>query len=97
MPEWLLAKALAANGGDKPKPDWKRFAEEPIAEGKRHDQLRSLAGLLFYRLYRERHLAAQLIIAFNERRCQPPLPEDELERIVDHAAAREIQRRRISA
>jgi putative DNA primase/helicase len=94
MPAWLLDKALAANGSDKPKPDWKRFAVEPVLEGKRHDSLTSLAGLLFYRLWREPHLAAQLLIAFNERRCQPPLPEEELGRIIDHAAARELQRRR---
>jgi putative DNA primase/helicase len=90
-PEWLLAKAAVT---DKPKVDWKRFAEAPVLEGERHKAIRSLAGLLFYRLSREPHLAAQLLIAFNDRRCQPPLPEDELARIIDHAAAREIQRRR---
>jgi hypothetical protein len=94
MPEWLLAAALAANGGDKPKIDWKRFALEDVAEGKRHAALRTLAGLLFYRLFREPHLAAQLLVAFNGTRCKPPLPDDELERIIDHAAAREIQKRR---
>jgi putative DNA primase/helicase len=97
MPEWLLDKALAANGADKPKSDWKQFASEPIVEGKRHDKLRSLAGLLFYRLSREPHLAAQLLISFNQTQCEPPLPDEELAGIIDHACAREIQRRRPTA
>jgi putative DNA primase/helicase len=94
MPNWLLEKALAANGDTKPKGDCKRFADEPIAEGKRHDKLRSLAGLLFFRLSREPHLAARLLISFNQTQCDPPLPDEELARIIDHACAREIARRR---
>jgi putative DNA primase/helicase len=91
MPDWLLA--LTANG-EQPRRDWKQFALEPVPEGKRHAELRSLAGLLLYRLSREPHLAAQLLVAFNQTRCTPPLPEDELARIIDHAAQREIARRR---
>jgi putative DNA primase/helicase len=91
MPGWLLDKALAG-AGDKPKADWKRFADEPVPEGRRHKAIRSLAGLLFYRLRREPHLAAQLLAAFNERRCQPPLPDEEIKRIIDHAATRELNR-----
>jgi Bifunctional DNA primase/polymerase, N-terminal/Primase C terminal 1 (PriCT-1) len=94
MPQWLVDQAVAPETGNKPKVDWKAFLGTPIAEGKRHDSLKSLAGLLFYRLAREPHIAAELLIAFNRHRCTPPLDEDELLRIIDHAAAREIQRRR---
>jgi putative DNA primase/helicase len=90
MPEWLLAKAST----EKPKVDWRRFADEPVPEGQRHKAIRSLAGLLFYRLYREPDLAARLLVTFNQGRCQPPLPDEEIERIIDHAAGREAARRR---
>jgi putative DNA primase/helicase len=94
MPAWLIDMAGAASRGGRQDIDWKQFAATPIAEGKRHDSLKRLAGLLFYRLSREPHLAAQLILDFNQQHCTPPLDEEELLRIIDWAAAREIQRRK---
>jgi putative DNA primase/helicase len=94
LPQWLLDKAAAPETGDREKINWKAFVAQPIVEGSRHHRLVSLAALLFFRLAREPHLAAQLLLAFNQTHCSPPLEEAELLRIIDHAAAREILKRR---
>jgi hypothetical protein len=94
MPPWLIETIATPNSGDMPKKDWKAFVATPIVDGTRHNALKSLAGLLFYRLARETHLAAELLIAFNQTRCNPPLQETELLGIIDWAAVRETQRRR---
>jgi putative DNA primase/helicase len=93
MPAWLVEKAAAP---ENPKIDWKGFVGEPVPEGKRHDSLTRLAGLLFYRLAREPHVAARLLIAFNATCCSPPLEDDEIKRIIEHAASREIAKRRLA-
>jgi len=58
---------------------------ECIPEGKRHDILVSLAGTMRRRGMSERAIAAALL-AENEDRCDPPLPEREVESIATSVA-----------
>ena len=92
-PQWIIDRATARNQDDKPKVNWKAFAAAPFSEGDRHNAITRLAGLLFFRMWREPHLAAQLLLAFNESRCTPPLEASEVIAIIDWAAAREVERR----
>jgi hypothetical protein len=53
---------------------------QPVPEGRRHDHLVSLAGRLRASGLSPESIEAALFIE-NERRCDPPLPEDEVRRI----------------
>ena len=93
-PKWVILRAQASERRAAGQIDWRAFASEAFLDGSRHNALTRLAGLLFYRLSREPHLAAQLLISFNQTRYNPPIPDDELVKIIDWAASRELYRRR---
>jgi hypothetical protein len=71
-------------------PDTPRRAdpvEEIIPEGMRHNVLLSLAGTMRRRRLTEEEMLPTLR-AVNERRCRPPMPEDELEKLATDVANR---------
>jgi putative DNA primase/helicase len=81
LPAWLLELNRAAAQGPAPA------VEERIPHGFRDTVLTSIAGTMRRRgLVAEEILPALVVI--NKRRCEPPLPEKDLERI-----ARSIERR----
>jgi hypothetical protein len=67
-----------------------------VPEGKRNDTIARVAGHLLYHNV-DLFLAAALIAAFNESRCRPPLPGDELQKIIESIGNRELTRRRSAA
>jgi len=76
LPAWLLELAQDGRSPDR----YDAFDGHPIPEGHRHTHLVSLAGKL-----RRDGLSVEAIEAAlleeNERRCQPPLPDDEVREI----------------
>jgi hypothetical protein len=95
-PPWLLeslATPSAPNGSASPG-EWRNLLRDGVAEGQRNTALARVAGLLF------RHLppcdawaSVELVKAWNDARCRPPLPEDELNRVLNSIANRELRRR----
>jgi Bifunctional DNA primase/polymerase, N-terminal/Primase C terminal 1 (PriCT-1) len=95
-PAWLLDK-LAQGGGDgraTPPEVWRKLVKG-IEAGARNQAVTRLAGLLFRRLP-DPLVAAQLVLAFNDARCCPPLPAEEVQRTLDSIAAMEMRRRGLS-
>ena len=97
-PEWLLAKIAApANGnrGAATSPSEWRELVRGVAEGARDCSTARLAGYLLRRRI-DPLVTLQLLQGWNARSCTPPLPESDIERIVDSIAARELKRRGVA-
>jgi hypothetical protein len=63
-----------------------------VAEGQRDTTVARLAGLLLRR-YVDPVVALELLQCWNASRCAPPLPAEDIERIVTSIAGREVRRR----
>jgi hypothetical protein len=93
-PDWLLALLEASTGGPgrvTPPKVWRKLVDG-VEAGARNHTITRLAGLLLRRLP-DPLVAAELIFAFNEARCHPPLPVEEVQRTLDSIASREMKRR----
>ena len=92
-PEWLLnlvdqqdvGQAVSVN-------DWRSMTGSTVLEGERNQTVARLAGLLLRR-HVDPLVVLNLLMAFNEARCRPPLSEKEILRTVDSIAGRELVRR----
>lgn len=93
-PEWLVAMVAApkpAAAADRPG-GWLAELCEQVPQGRRNATAARLAGYLLRR-YVDPQLALALLYAWNRRHCRPPLDDDEMARIVDSVAGRELRRR----
>jgi putative DNA primase/helicase len=95
VPAWLLERIRGdrSTGASRPLDEWVALVRGPIAEGARNDSLARLTGYLL-RCRPAPHVVLELVRAVNDARCRPPLPEDEIERIVESIARRELARTR---
>jgi hypothetical protein len=95
-PEWLLARITErANGnGHAPAPpsQWRALVMDGVDEGQRDTSATRLAGYLLRRRI-DPVVALELLQIWNEARCRPPLPPEDIERIVDSIASKELMRR----
>lgn len=92
-PEWLLnlVKEKASTQGNKSPVDWVPILKG-VTEGSRNDCLARLAGkLLGHRL--DPQISLYLLAAWNDARCNPPLPHDELYRTFVSIAEIEAKKR----
>ncbi len=92
-PEWLLNLVIerAYIQGNKSPVDWVSILKG-VTEGSRNDCLARLAGkLLGHRL--DPKISLYLLAAWNDARCTPPLPHDELYRTFVSIAEIEAQKR----
>jgi hypothetical protein len=81
-PGWLLALLAEARGRPgHPIGWWRRLLREGLREGERNTRLASLAGLLL-RHGLEPGIVEELLQGWNLGRCRPPLPPEEVGRIV---------------
>ena len=93
-PAWLLSKLTAGGGSDTraaPSSTWRELVGG-VAEGARDCSATRLAG----HLLRDRidpFVGLELLQGWNATRCDPPLPEIDIERIVASIARKELQRR----
>ena len=94
-PSWLIERVSApANGvaAATPPDEWADLIAAGVPEGSRNCTLARLAGhLLRHRI--DPFVALELLRAWNEGRCRPPLPDAAVERIVGSISARELRRR----
>jgi hypothetical protein len=93
-PQWLLDKLAprAGQGSNTAPSEWRELVINGVDEGSRDTSLTKLAGYLLRR-YINPLVALELLQVWNSARCRPPLPADDVERIVSSIARKEIQRR----
>jgi hypothetical protein len=72
--------------------DWQALVRDGAGEGSRNDSIARLTGHLL-----QRHVdpltALELVLAFNDARCRPPLEHAEVIKTVDSIAALELKQR----
>lgn len=92
-PAWLLHE-LAEPKRKAPRPveEYRALAAAPVPNGERNTKLAQLTGHLLANCV-DVLVVHELIQAFNESRCRPPLGADEVERIVCSIAAAELRKR----
>jgi hypothetical protein len=96
-PDWLMGLIAAKRAQERPTQlrlapsAWERLADG-IDEGSRNTTLTSVSGHLF-RHWVDEDLAKALIHLANSAWCRPPLPDSEVEQIIDSVAGAERQRR----
>lgn len=88
MPAWLLELCTATKRDPVLEEEWL----QPIPEGRRNSTLTRLAGSLFARKVPE-DAVFHLILATNDKHCEPPLPEDEVIRLTTSVWQREVSER----
>jgi len=94
-PQWLLDRITepTKNGnGATPPAEWRELVTAGVEEGKRNDQVTKLTGYLLRR-YVDPHVTLQLVQSWNATHCRPPLPPDDVVRIVNSIAGRELRKR----
>ena len=93
-PPWLL-ELLQASREEKDlhtPVDWRRLIHEGVPEGRRNDSITRLAGR-FLRLDVDPYDVLDFLLWWSQKRCRPPLPEEEMVRTVNSIAGRERRRR----
>ncbi|QBS38740.1 DNA primase (plasmid) [Thermaerobacter sp. FW80] len=93
-PGWLLdlLTKAAAPAGEPGRPDWRRRLAERVKEGERNDTLaRAVGGWL--RAGMDPKTVLDAALALNKARFDPPLPEDEVLKVVESITRREAARR----
>ena len=96
-PAWLIKEAMGRKeerqpgSSATPAPDWRKLAKG-VEDGCRNASITRLTGLLLARRV-DAIVVLELMQAFNEARCSPPLATAEVTRIVDSIANREIAKR----
>jgi len=92
-PSWLLAMVAARHaGGRQGASDWRRAIAEGVPEGRRNDTLAAAVGGLLLAGVPIR-VVLEIALAMNACRFHPPLPKDEVLKVVDSIAGREARRR----
>jgi Bifunctional DNA primase/polymerase, N-terminal/Primase C terminal 1 (PriCT-1) len=91
LPAWLLTTAPAAKFAT-PVTSWRALVKHGVGEGRRNDAVARLAGHLLRR-YVDPLVTLDLMISWNVTHCRPPLEQDEVVRIVDNIATKELKRR----
>lgn len=93
MPDWLATRlAETSRKGARPVSEWRRLVCETVAEGGRNTAVTRLTGHLLRRNI-DAEMAHELVQAWNEARCSPPLELEEVTKIVASIARREHKRR----
>jgi Bifunctional DNA primase/polymerase, N-terminal len=94
-PDWLLDLVAGRREGEREPTcpeEWRSFIGETFDGSHRAPAIARLAGHLMRR-YVDPLVAVQLCAAFNATRCVEPLADEEVARICDDIAARELARR----
>lgn len=80
-PEWLV-RAVTGTSLGHPLAHWRTLVREGVDEGERNDTIASLTGHLLWHGV-DPVVVLDLLLAWNARRCRPPLSEDEVARTVE--------------
>ena len=90
-PDWLLEHVRPNRQGSSTRSpvDLGTLAGRGAVEGQRNDTIARLSGLLLGKRV-DPHLCLDLMLAFNDSRCRPPLSDEEVARTVASIARREF-------
>jgi hypothetical protein len=95
-PQWLLDRITAPknrNGKSViPASEWRELVANGAMEGTRDCSATKLAGYLLRRCI-DPVVVLELMQCWNATRCTPPLPVEDIERVVNSVAGRELRRR----
>jgi hypothetical protein len=93
-PAWLLMKIseLSERNASATPSEWRELIADGVAEGARDCTLAKITGHLLRR-YVDPIIVLELMQTWNAARCAPPLPTQDVERIVNSIAGRELRRR----
>ena len=92
-PGQLIAKISEhANGKATPPAEWQQLFTSDIPEGQRDCTLTKMAGKLLRHCVNAADVLG-IMHSINIARCKPPLPHEDIERIVELIAERELKRR----
>ncbi len=94
VPTWLLERLWSGRTDGEPTPmdEWAALVRDGADVGTRNATVARLAGYLLRRRPAPR-VVLELLRAWNESRCRPPLAVSELVATVDSIARREMRRR----
>jgi hypothetical protein len=93
VPEWMLALLKRPQSKPAAVPsDLRLIVESNAPEGRRNQTLASLSGHLL-RHYVHPHVVVEIARCWNAARCQPPLADEEVVRVVNNICRRESARR----
>jgi hypothetical protein len=93
-PEWLLIviKGRSHLGRPTSLQEWRHIAGSRVMNGERNTTLLRLAGHLIANPLLDPIEVRELLIGWNRGRCDPPLPDERIIKIVEDLCAREIQK-----
>jgi hypothetical protein len=95
-PDWLLDKIADPTNGTRPAAlppsHWRALVLAGLEEGTRDVNLTRLAGY-FLRRRLDAVFVLEILRSLNATHCRPPLPDDDILRIVESIAARDLKRR----
>jgi len=95
-PDWLIAQVSRfGNSCEKPnapQTEWRSLATEGVDEGQRDNTVTRLCGH-FLRHHVDPFIVLEMLQLWNAAHCRPPLPAEDVDRIVESIAGREIKRR----
>lgn len=92
LPPWLGQLASLAGGRTgHPLVHWRELVRRRIPEGERNNTIASLAGHLFWHGV-DAEVALELLAAWNGAHCEPPLPFEEVVRVVESIVRRHERR-----
>lgn len=95
-PDWLISQVSRSGKSDEklnaPQTEWRTLATECFDEGQRDNTVTRLCGY-FLRQHVDPFVVLEILQLWNAAHCRPPLPADDVNRIVQSIAGREINRR----
>jgi hypothetical protein len=87
-PAWIQ-KMIPERRAETRDSKWPKLIHDGVDEGERNSSIARLSGL-FLRKYIPPATVLEVMLAFNESRCRPPLEASEVSRIVHSINAREL-------
>jgi len=95
-PDWLHWLTGANNNGKvgKPLEHWHHLLTRTLHDGERNSTLTSLCGKLLHTGLHDLALLYDVTLCINVARCEPPLPETEIETIVASVVRTHLKRLR---
>ena len=94
-PDWLLSRVSASKIrriSSTPPLEWRALMADGVDEGQRDNATTRLCGYFCGAISTHSSLVGILQV-WNQARCRPPLPPEDIERIVQSIASKEIARR----
>jgi len=85
LPAWFIESMRISGQSRHGLKHWRRIVREGVAEGQRNTVLASFTGHLL-RHGVDPDVALDLMLAWNQARCRPPLPDEEVAQVVQSIA-----------